>query len=246
MNDNKRQSYSTIRPNYNKLGQTIAYGPNSSKRNTKPAPIRLRQRLIRKTVSLVIVALLLVIGSTYVYRHDIKAVSFKTPIVISVDKDKNAVKETPILNYCQDNNQAKKIITVIDTQTLYACSYNELAYKSLVTTGYTQYPNDITPLGTYTIFSKQTNLDLTGNDGHTSWNDPVKYWMEFLSNQYGQYGLHDASWLPANLFGHVNINTNYNQSSKGCIELPNATAKWLYNWTQIGTQVEIVQSNNSL
>jgi lipoprotein-anchoring transpeptidase ErfK/SrfK len=61
--------------------------------------------------------------------------------------------------------------------------------------------------------------------------------MPFLDNEYGQYGLHDATWRSPGDFG--NISPSSSDGSQGCVELPLATAAWLYNWVVIGTPVTI-------
>jgi lipoprotein-anchoring transpeptidase ErfK/SrfK len=98
-------------------------------------------------------------------------------------------------------------------------------------------PADLTPVGTYHIYAKEINLYLKGSDSTGSWNDYVNYWMPWLDNQYGQYGFHDATWRPDSAFG--NISPYSSDASHGCVELPLATAKWLYNWAQIGTTVTV-------
>ncbi len=99
------------------------------------------------------------------------------------------------------------------------------------------YPADLTPTGTYHIYAKETDVYLKGSDSTGSWDDYVYYWMPFLDNQYGIYGFHDATWRSANAFG--NIDPYSNNASHGCVEMPLATAKWLYGWSSIGTTVTI-------
>jgi lipoprotein-anchoring transpeptidase ErfK/SrfK len=61
--------------------------------------------------------------------------------------------------------------------------------------------------------------------------------MPFLDNQYGTYGFHDATWRKDSEFGKVDPNSA--DASHGCVELPLATAKWLYSWAPVGTAVTI-------
>jgi lipoprotein-anchoring transpeptidase ErfK/SrfK len=110
-------------------------------------------------------------------------------------------------------------------------------YDAAIITGYTGIPGDVTPEGTYEIYSKQTDRYLSGTDGVTSWHDYVYYWMPFLNNKYGTYGLHDATWRAATAFG--NISPSSSQASHGCVELPISAATWLFNWSEIGTTVTI-------
>ncbi len=143
----------------------------------------------------------------------------------------------PAINQCASNQLAKLVLVSISARHLWACSYQTIAYNSPVVTGMDYLAADLTPVGTYHIESMQTNLYLKGSDSTGSWDDYVHYWMQFLYNQYGAYGLHDATWRPANAFG--NISPNSSNASHGCVELPLATATWLYNWVQLGTTVQI-------
>ena len=50
---------------------------------------------------------------------------------------------------------------------------------------------------------------------------------------HGGYGLHDAVWRHGNFGGQDYINGG----SHGCINLTDATAEFIYNWSDIGTPV---------
>jgi len=139
---------------------------------------------------------------------------------------------------CASNTAGKLIIVSISARHLWACTGTAQQYSSAVVTGQENLAADLTPTGTYQIYGKQTNLSLKGSDRTGSWNDYVYYWMPFLHNQYGTYGFHDATWRNANDFG--NIDPYSSQGSHGCIELPLATAKWIYSWAENGTTVNIV------
>jgi lipoprotein-anchoring transpeptidase ErfK/SrfK len=99
------------------------------------------------------------------------------------------------------------------------------------------YDATVTPVGTYHIYSKQADVTLTGSDITGSWSDPVDYWMPFLSNKYGIYGFHDATWRSNDAFGKVAADSS--DASHGCVELPLAASKWLYGWAVVGTTVTI-------
>lgn len=140
---------------------------------------------------------------------------------------------------CSANTKAKLIVVSLSQQHLWACNYQQVAFSSAVVTGYTGNPADTTPTGTYKIFTKEHNVTLTGNDGVSTWHDPVSYWMPFLFNKYGAYGFHDATWRSNDQFGH--ISTSSPNASHGCVECPLATAKWLYSWATVGTNITIKQ-----
>lgn len=147
-----------------------------------------------------------------------------------------AIKPVAI-NYCAANTLTKNILVSIGKRHLWACTGSHTDYESPVITGMENLPADLTPTGSYHIYAKQTDTTLTGSDSTGSWNDYVYYWMPFLDNQYGTYGFHDATWRPANAFG--NVDPYSSKGSHGCVELPLATSKWLYNWSAVGTTVTI-------
>ena len=81
-----------------------------------------------------------------------------------------------------------------------------------------------TPTGVYSIYAKQTDRYLTGEDYRSF----VSYWMPFL----GGYGLHDATWRSS--FGGT---IYYYDGSHGCVNLPSSAAKKIYNNISVGTKV---------
>ncbi len=138
---------------------------------------------------------------------------------------------------CTTNQLSKQIFVSISKQHLWVCNGTTQVFDSAVVTGDEQHADTLTPPGTYHIYAMATNRTLTGSDENGSWNDFVNYWMPFLYNQYGAYGFHDATWRSPSAFGHVDINTA--NASNGCVELPLASAKWIYNWVNVGTTVTI-------
>lgn len=91
--------------------------------------------------------------------------------------------------------------------------------------------NYTTPPGLYTLAYKQTDKVLRGKkmpDGSYEYESPVKYWMPFN----GGIGLHDADWRSK--FG----GTIYkNGGSHGCVNLPPAKVKELYDLVYKGIPV---------
>lgn len=138
---------------------------------------------------------------------------------------------------CAGNTLDKLALVSISQRHMWACEQGKTVYDSPVITGMNAYASTVTPPGTYHIYNKQTNTTLTGSDQSGSWSDPVSYWMPFLSNQYGTYGFHDATWRSNDAFG--NTSPDSSDASHGCVELPLSTAAWLYNWAPVGTAVTI-------
>jgi lipoprotein-anchoring transpeptidase ErfK/SrfK len=85
--------------------------------------------------------------------------------------------------------------------------------------------------GLFAIYYKTTNTHLVGNQYGPRYNYDVfvQYWMPF----YLGFGLHDASWRNGNFGGQ----DYYYGGSHGCVNLPLATAAFLYNWSTVGTPV---------
>lgn len=164
------------------------------------------------------------------------AISLKVPahtIVIKV----NPPGATVVAGVCATNTLSQLVLVSISQRELWACQGTAVEYNSPVITGMSFLAADQTPTGTYHIYAKDTDVNLTGHDSTGSWDDFVYYWMPFLSNEYGVYGFHDATWRPANAFG--NVSPDSSNASHGCVECPLSTAKWLFNWTEVGTTVTI-------
>lgn len=163
-----------------------------------------------------------------------------TPLPVNTQKPVAAIVAPTADNTpCTSNQLDKAVIISISKRHLWACETTHSAYDSAVVTGMENIAADLTPTGTYHIYGKQTNLYLNGSDSTGSWHDYVSYWMPFLNNQYGTYGFHDATWRAPTDFGTIDPYSD--KGSHGCVELPLATAKWLFDWAAIGTTV-IIQS----
>lgn len=88
-----------------------------------------------------------------------------------------------------------------------------------------------TPGGIYKVWLKEKNKTLTGSlsNGQT-WSTPVTYWNNIST--FG-IGLHDSAWRGSNFGGTI---YKYN-GSHGCINMPVAAAKYVYENVAIGTPV---------
>ncbi|MGA3150285.1 MAG: L,D-transpeptidase [Candidatus Saccharimonadales bacterium] len=193
-------------------------------------------------IKLVAVILVVAAAGFFVYhrQNTVKQVSQKAAATAKIatakaDAAKAAAEE--LASHCAGNTAAQAVIVSISKRHMWVCESSKTVYDNPVITGMENLPEDLTPAGTYKIYAKQTDTVLKGCDTTGCWNDPVSYWMPFLSNNYGVYGFHDATWRAASDFG--NIDPNSSNASHGCVEMPLAAAKWLYGWAPVGTTVTI-------
>lgn len=123
----------------------------------------------------------------------------------------------------QYTEELNDIYVIVDKseQRLFLYHNNELQISTVVTTGKNSTPSDT---GKFQIYSKQEGRYLTGT-GYRAW---VDYWMPYNGGE----GLHDANWH--NIFGTDSYQTN---GSHGCVNLPPAIAKDIYNNVFVGTTV---------
>ena len=207
-------------------------------RKRHPQP---KKHYFRKFIYLIVFLVIIIFAYSYISKvsgSSPKNNVIRAKKVPATSKTVASASNQNIVNECKGNDLSKLVLVSISLRHLWACSYQTMEYNSPVVTGMDFLAADLTPTGTFYIQSKQTNIVLRGSDSTGSWNDPVSYWMQFLYNQYGAYGLHDATWRPISAFGHISPSSR--NASHGCVELPLATAAWLYNWVQIGTPVSIV------
>lgn len=182
----------------------------------------------------IIVLIALILGFSIWHIEDHKSAPLKH---LAITKSTTIVAAKPAPSVCLGNTIPQEVIVSITKQQMWVCSASTQSYDSPVITGMENLAADLTPIGTYKIYAKETDVYLKGSDSTGSWNDFVNYWMPFLYNQYGTYGFHDATWRASTAFGTTSPDSN--QASHGCVEMPLATAEWLYNWAQIGTTVVI-------
>lgn len=213
-----------------------SYNRNMQKRRTtKPGRLRLRRYFV------ILAFFVVIIGSGLIFAyHGSKAMT--TPpksTTTAIASSNTQTVTTPVQppNACASNALPQLILVSISQRHMWACAGSTTVYNSAVITGMEFLPADLTPTGTYHIYAKVTNQYLKGCDTTGCWNDYVNYFMEFLDNQYGIYGFHDATWRTADDFG--NISPNSTDASHGCVEMPLAAAAWLYKWSNIGTTVTI-------
>jgi hypothetical protein len=212
---------------------------SSAYRSTRPArqPAPKRRRWPRLLALLVVLAAAFVSFRTIVSSesNNVAPQSSATPIA----KVSPSPSPTPTpINYCGSNTLDKLALVSVSKRHMWACEGTQTMYDSPVITGMEFLAADLTPRGTYHVYSKTTDTRLRGSDSTGSWDRAVYYWMPFLHNQYGTYGFHDATWRPDSDFGNIDPNTS--DASHGCVELPLAATKWLYEWAPNGTTVTVV------
>lgn len=114
----------------------------------------------------------------------------------------------------------KMIYVILSEQTVYVYEDNVLLKQFLISSGI---PGFDTVTGDYLIYSKLPVTRMTG-PGYDL--DHVPWVMYFHLG----YSLHGTYWH--HNFGHP--------MSHGCLNMQTDDAKWLYDWTPIGTLVRIV------
>ena len=114
------------------------------------------------------------------------------------------------------------------TQHLTVWQDHQIIYESGAITGAAQYGLGTDP-GLFAIYEKQTNRYLDGCWRGRCYHLHVNYWMPFNQGD----GLHDAYWRNG-VFGTQDY---YYNGSHGCVNLPDATAEFLWNWSTVGTPV---------
>jgi len=230
----------------NRQNQTN-YRPGSRNYASRPSPQKNQKKRfpIKAFIVLLILAIVVALSvatanSGTTKTQSVNQTTSKTQSVTKYTPStaaKTAPTEVAKTNMCANNSLSQLIVVSISQQHLWACNQSSVLYDSAVVTGNMNLPADLTPVGTYHVYAKETNIWLNGSDSTGSWHDFFYYWMPFLYNQYGAYGFHDATWRPSNAFG--NISPYSNNASHGCVECPLAAAAWLYNWSVIGTTVTV-------
>jgi lipoprotein-anchoring transpeptidase ErfK/SrfK len=107
----------------------------------------------------------------------------------------------------------------LSDQMLYAYDGIDLVASFLVSTGLDLYP---TETGQYHIYVKMRYSDMHGNDYFLP---DVPYSMYYS----GDFSIHGTYW-------HHSFGT---PMSHGCVNMDISDAEWLYNWSSVGTLVNI-------
>ncbi len=132
----------------------------------------------------------------------------------------------PVVNYQLNDgaDDGRYILVDVSDQTLYAFEHGEIVHYFPVSTGAHGY----TPRGKYSVTDKLLWHDYIWENENGSWNIPnVQYNLRF--KQY--YYIHYAYW-------HDNFGT---PMSGGCVNVNFDNSKWIYEWSEVGVPVEIIE-----
>jgi lipoprotein-anchoring transpeptidase ErfK/SrfK len=134
----------------------------------------------------------------------------------------------PVSTPCTANPRARWVFVSLRRQHLWMCARHRVVKDTAITSGMTgQYTE--TPSGDYRIQGRSRNTSLTLNTGATY---AVKYWIPFDAPLFG---FHDSSWQDFP-YGSAKYKT---AGSHGCVHMPLAAIRFLYDWADIGTPVRI-------
>ena len=133
------------------------------------------------------------------------------------------------VNACRANSDPQRVIVSLRHQHAWLCERSRTVLDTPITTGRSAEPYYATPTGLYHVQSRQRDVTLYPLSGGAY---PVKYWVTFDAPLFG---FHDASWqtIP---FGSGRYRT---EGSHGCVHLPLAAMRSLYNWARVGATVSI-------
>jgi lipoprotein-anchoring transpeptidase ErfK/SrfK len=120
----------------------------------------------------------------------------------------------------------KKIIVVIDTQILLAMEGSKVVYEYDVVTGR---PKKETHPGDYRIGRKYK--DYTSK----TYGSPMPYSMFFSKDGKA---IHGTEWATVRSYLHAYVTESV--GSHGCVGLSEEDAKILFDWTPVGTPIEVV------
>lgn len=136
----------------------------------------------------------------------------------------------PQTTHAADIITSDKLITV-DTgkQMLYAWEGGQIKHQTKVSTGMYLTP---TVKGSFKINRKYAKQDMKGPSPYKQYYPTGKYYIKDVPNVmyfYQGYAIHGAFW-------HNNFGV---RASHGCVNVPLASAQWLFDWAGMGTRVEV-------
>jgi lipoprotein-anchoring transpeptidase ErfK/SrfK len=119
----------------------------------------------------------------------------------------------------------KVLVASISAKKMWAYQSGNQVNSWLISAGK---PSTPTPVGQFKVYAKYSVQDMRGtNPDGTPYFQPHVRWISYF---YQGSAVHGVYWHPRDWFG-------VNNSSHGCIGLPEDEAQWVYNWAPIGTTV---------
>ena len=109
----------------------------------------------------------------------------------------------------------RRVEVLLDRQLTLAIENNQVVRAIHVSTGAPGYG---TPAGSYSVFRKEVR----------SWSVPFKVWLPWASYFVGGIAFHEYPDVPVTAASH------------GCVRTPRYDARWLYDFTPIGTLVRVL------
>lgn len=136
----------------------------------------------------------------------------------------------PVNAFASDIFTNEKLITVdTGSQKLTAWENGKIVHETKVSTGMKLTP---TVKGSFKVYYKTPLHDMRGPSPYKNIYPSGKYHIKNVPHSmyfYQGYAIHGAYWH--NNFGRV--------ASHGCVNVPLASAEWLFNWSPVGTRVEV-------
>ncbi len=126
------------------------------------------------------------------------------------------------------NGSAKSIVIDLSDQWVYAYEGGVQVFASPTSTGKDGFN---TPIGSFSVLSKHRYSTMQGSAGGETWYVPDVPFAMYFTDQ--GHAIHGAPWVPDYVFG------SGTRLSHGCAGLSVGNAEWFFNWTPVGTPVQV-------
>jgi len=126
------------------------------------------------------------------------------------------------------NGGAKSITIDLSDQWMYAYEGGVQVFAAPTSTGKDGFN---TPVGSFSVLSKYRYSTMQGSAGGETWYVPDVPFAMYFTNQ--GHAIHGAPWVPSHVFG------SGTRLSHGCAGLSVGNAEWFFNWTPVGTPVQV-------
>ena len=126
------------------------------------------------------------------------------------------------------NGGAKSIVIDWGDQWMYAFEGGVQVFAAPTSTGKDGFN---TPIGSFSVLSKHRYSTMQGSAGGETWYVPDVPFAMYFTDQ--GHAIHGAPWVPDHVFG------SGTRLSHGCAGLSVGNAEWFFNWTPVGTPVQV-------